>query len=186
MKISSERQLKVLVIEPDFSSIYVSFMELITTEPTGEQDESPVYKIPFEAYPPFRPHKDLINAMKQLRKYALETLEIELADASKALKFFNVTGLKISGDLLLKQSRVEMTITKLVERTGKMVKIKCPQVTMYPQAEEMVKFPNADQITKYVEAVITEVWAYLDGKFEEENENLSQLSLFPARHFAEV
>lgn len=177
---TSERQLKSLTIKPDFSRIKITFAEVTTHEPVEGDDENVVTSNEFSVSSANRPHKDLLDSMKKLRRYGLEILEIELADEAKSIKNWNVGSIKISGDLLLKQSRVELTLDKKIELTGKVAKIKTSQVTMYPQVDDAVKYHNADKMTAIIEDIVEEVWSFLNGKYDSDTDP-NQLALFPDR-----
>ena len=118
--------------------------------------------------PSNKPHKDLTQSLKALLPFALEIAEMEVG--SKKLKDYTVSGMKISGDVFLQKSRVILIMSKLVRRTGKVVTIVTPQVTMYGESE----YENAEKMTKQIERVITESWAYIGGKYQEPD----QLPLF--------
>jgi hypothetical protein len=177
---TNERQLKSLTIKPDFSQVKVTFAEVITHEVAEDSDEeNAVTTNEFSVTSANRPHKDLLDSMKKLRRFGLEILEIELADEAKGIKNWNVGTIKIIGDLLLKQSRVELTLTKAIDLTGKVAKIKTSQVTMYPSVDDAVKYHNADKMTAVIEDIVEEVWSFLNGKYDSEIDG--QLPLFPDR-----
>lgn len=71
-----------------------------------------------------------------------------------------------------------MTLGKNIKATGKVCKIKTSQITMYPDAEDKMKFPYVDKLTPMIETVITEALAYLNGKMDDEG---TQFALFPER-----
>lgn len=119
---------------------------------------------------PYTPHKDLLDEMKKLRKYALEICEMEQGAKTKELTDYNVSAVKITGDVSLQQSRVVMTVTKEVQRTGKLIEFDCPQVTMYGESE----YERAGEMSKLIERVIEEAWQYVGGKYQDEG----QLALF--------
>lgn len=173
-----ERQLRSLSIKPDCSEIKITFAEVLAHESDGDE-ESDITTNEFSVKSATRPHKDLMDSMKKLRKFGLECLEIELAEESKSLKNWNCSGIKISGDLLMKQSRVVMELSKKVELTGKVAKIKTPQVTMYPQADDSVKYPNADKMTAIIDDIVEEVWSFIRGKYDDSF--AGQLPLFADR-----
>jgi len=183
MKTDIDRQLVHLKLAPDLSSVKIKFNDIVTL-PGAEQDEeegeSSIRKIPYTVDGPFRPHKDLVNSMKKLRKHALDILGIKLEDESKQIGEWSVIEIKIQGDVLTKQSRVTMKLAKLVELTKAVCPIKVPQVTMYPAADDQVKYHAADKMTVIIEDIIEEVWSYLNGKYDETIEPNQQFALFPS------
>lgn len=178
-KTDIEKQLRQVVLSPD-GDVKVKFAEVVTgpaNELETDMGESTVRSNIFTVESSNRPHKDLVDSMKKLRKFALEICEMDIP-AAKQLSNFTVSAIKISGDLTMKQSRVVLTLSKLIERTGKVVKIVGPQTTMYGESE----YDKAEQMTPIIEDVVEEVWSYLNGKYAEEVEN--QLPLFE-RHMLE-
>lgn len=116
-----------------------------------------------------RAHKDFIDAMKGLRKFALDLCEIDVD--SKLIGAYTVCKVKIDGDVDKKQSRAVMTIAKTVKTTDKIVKIgPTRQVTMYGESD----YGKAEAMSKAIEACIDEAYEYLGGKAEESD----QLPLF--------
>lgn len=173
-----EKQLRKLKITDD--EVIINFVELSNDEqptnpddPNGELDlsESETASLinEFQVKGKFKPHKDLTDSMKKLRKFALEICEIEVD--SKDLPNWNVSALKIDGDLLMKQSRVTLTLTKKVKRTEKLISFNTPQTTMYGESE----YHNAEKMAPVIEDVVEEAWSYLDGTKREQE---GQLPLF--------
>ncbi len=165
-----EKKLRVLKLSNDMD-VSIKFEEVLTTESEHEDGENGIIGNIFTVDSKHKPHKDLIDGMKKLRKYALEVCEIPV-DNKETPKWI-VSKIKISGDVLSQTSRVVMTVSKEV-KTGKVISITTPQVTMYPTAEDKVPYQNADKMTAEIESVINEVWLYLNGKYETEG----QLPLF--------
>lgn len=156
-----EKQLRKIKISDDGESVEIDFVELVMVEENGE---SVTKAIPHKVKGPFRPHKDLLDSMKKLRKHAFNLIDLEVD--SKYISNYTVSSLKISGDYLLKQSRVVMMLTKET-KSGKNVPIgPLPQVTMYPSAEEKVKYFDAEAMTEIIEDIIEEIWSYLRGKYD--------------------
>jgi len=145
-------------------------------EDEGEGQSEQVMPHSYSVKSPNEPHKDFVDAMKKLRKYALEVCEIEVDN--KDIACWNVSEVKIDGDYLLKQSRIVMTLSKVVKSSGKVIKFKTPQVTMYPQKDDAVKYHNASKLTEVIEQVIKEAWLYLNGKYSQKG----QLPLFELSH----
>lgn len=168
MEHESDKQIRKIEISDDLTSVRVEFARVSAQEPPEGMEESIVLVDEYKVSSDRKPHQDLINAMKVLRKSALDVCEMKVVD--KNIGDFNVTSIKISGDMLLKQSRVELTVSKLVPRTGKYVKWKTPQVTMYGNSE----YDKADELTALIEKAVNEALAYLGGKYEHDN----QLPLF--------
>lgn len=178
-----ERQLRKLKVAADFSSVEVGFVELPEgtkekekdeEEGEDEEDDSPAPNLTeFFVKAAHRPHGDLIAALKKLRKHGLDLFEVTVD--SKEVSNWNVLEFSIAGDYLMKQSRVVLTLSHHIKLTKKTVNIKLPQVTMYPTAEDAVKYHAADKLTAVIEEVINEVWLYLyTAKYDEKG----QLPLF--------
>ncbi len=157
--------------------VRVKFVELVAVpipdpnDPNGEGDEEEkqdVKAIEYTVTSQHEPHDDLLKALKKLRKHALEICEIEVD--GKHLNQYTVVGVKIQGDIVLRQSRVIMVIGKEVKRTGKQVLIVTPQTTMYGESE----YEKAEEMSKLIEDVVSEVWLYIGGKYADDG----QLPLF--------
>lgn len=118
-----------------------------------------------------RPHPKLLEDVKSLRKLALAYMNIT-TDATQ-LTEWTVSQVNITGDYLLKQSRAVITLSKYNKHTGKYCKMTIPQITMYPEKEERMKYPNADKITSIIESVINETWKFLN------HSSKNQMALFP-------
>lgn len=185
MKIATDKQFKSVKITPDLNKVQVKFIEKIIMEPLPGQDDSQEYHIPHQCTPPFRPHKDLIESLKKLRRPALDFIGINLADVSKDVKEFTVLSIKIAGNMDLKQSRVTIILAKKVDKLDELVEFPIPQIIMYPNEEEKVTYWNSDKIAPIVEDIVEEVWSYLyHGKFDDslpEAKQLKQLNLFQVR-----
>lgn len=176
---SDDRHLKLLDISHDLSSVSIQFDEIVTLEPIDENAESDLKKIPYSVDSPIRPHKDLYESMKKLRKHALELLGLDyIANDPKNIKPFTVCKIKIAGDYLMKQSRVKMWLSMFVEDTGKIVSIEVPETTMYGES----KYHNIEKMTAIIEDIVEETWSYLEGKNGEDEYKNGQLVLFPARN----
>lgn len=175
---SSDRQLRSVEIASDLSTVDIKFHEIVILEPIEEGDENVVKKIPYATKAPIRPHKDFHESMKKLRKFALELLGLDyIATDAKNIKAFTVLKISIAGDYLMKQSRVKMVLSLLVEETGKVVDIDVPETTMYGES----KYHNIEKMTAVIEDIIEETWSYLEGKNGEDDFKNGQLVLFPAR-----
>lgn len=165
---NQDRQLRSVEITSK-GKVKINFVEIIVVEPAEGEEASSSIVNEYGVKSPLKPHKDLLDSMKKLRKYGMEICE-ENKD-SKALAEWTVSKIKIDGDIPLRQSRVRLTMAKEVKRTGKQIKLETPQTTMYGESE----YGKAQEMSKLIEAVIDEVNAYLEGKGESED----QLPLFP-------
>ena len=96
---------------------------------------------------------------------------------STDIAYWMVTGIDIKGDMELHQSRVVMTLTKQVPRTGKEITFKTPQVTMFPEKDDPKRYHDAETLTKLIEAACEEATEYLNGKYDNEG---AQIPLFPS------
>lgn len=176
-----EKQLLSLAISPDLNKVKVKFAEVFTAEivdDAPEDAENEIKKRYFSTTSYDRPHKDMTGSMKKLRKHCLAMIGLELADESKQLAEFAVSGIKMKGDLLMKQSRIQIIFGKKVELTGGIVEMKTGWFEMYPTDESKSKYVDMDKVANIVEDIAEEVWSYLfDGKFEEVVD--PQLALFP-------
>jgi hypothetical protein len=170
-----DKQLRSLSITDEH--VKISFVEadyFAGSSDNEEEDNDKISEHHFSVKSGITPHKDLTDSMKKLRRLALDALEINLADAKDYYQW-DVTGINIAGNYTEKKSRLVISLAKNVKSTGKAFALKTGQITMYPDAEDKVKFPFADKITPIVEDIIEECWSYLNGKYEEEG----QYVLFP-------
>ena len=167
--IKPDYQMSLIRIHPELKSVRIGFTRLM------EAGEDKSKKAKYAITNDDRPHKDFVNAIKKLRKFALELLEIDV-DA-KSIGDWTVTEVHLSGNVVLRQSRAQLRLAKSVERTGKVAELtKTPQVTMYPQNEDAAPYENAEVMSKQIEVVIDEAFAYLNGKYE--GDPKGQLPLF--------
>src|SRR6478609_9122383 len=164
---TSEKQFRSIRISPDLDEVKLTFETITTREIIEGEEENQIKGHKYSITGKISPHKDLTDLMKKLRKYALAVNEIEVD--SKDLPKWTVQAVSISGDYLLKKSRVIMTLAKEVKRTGKVAIMKTSQVTMYPQMDE-------EKMSEIIEAIIEETWLYLNGKSDYDD---NQLQLFP-------
>ena len=173
-----ERQLISVTMGHDADHVKIKFREITVHEAEGEgEGDKTSYNI-FVVESDTIPHKDFIESMKKLRKFALAANEIEVD--SKSIGTWSISKLKISGDHTMKQSRIVLTLSHYVKRTKKVVEMPTGQITMYPETDDASKFPDVDKMTPIVEDVIEECWCYIEGtKVGEESEG--QLPLFPKR-----
>lgn len=164
-----DKQLSFVEIT-DSMRVNIHFSKLITKPLTDGDSENETLDIVHKVSSKIRPHKDLVNAMKRLRKIALEICEMPEPE-SKELQDYTVSAVKIHGDMFLRKSRATLTIAKKVKRTGKIVKIVTPQTVMYGQSD----YHQADTMAQMIEEVVKEAWAYIEtGKCDEGD----QLPLF--------
>lgn len=165
-KAPSERALRSIVIDEKLN-VKIKFVEDIIRE-NVDDGESLAIENEYQVKAKYKPHKDLTNSLRALLPFALEIAEMEVN--AKRLKDYTVSGLKLSGDVMLQKARVVLIMSKLVRRTAKIVTIVTPQVTMYGESE----YDNMEKMTKQIEKVIKEAWEYIEGKYQEPD----QLPLF--------
>ena len=174
-KVLTERRIRIIEMHPETLAVRIEFDKVSTIgsdlpeEDQDESSESTDTVDEFRVKSPRRPHKDFVNKFKKLTKFAM--LADEIADEN--IGDYQVTRIKISGDMLMKKSRVEMVLSKYVERTGKWIKIPVSQVTMYGETD----FPEINKLTKTIEELCEEAISYaFDNKYEIEVKD--QLPLF--------
>lgn len=176
-----ERHLINLEISPDLDEVKVKFAEIgykpiPDNAPEGTENEK-VRRV-FKTESQDRPHKNLVGCMKKLRKHCLAMISLELADQAKQLSDFKVIGIKLKGDLLMEQSRIQIKFGKHAELTGGFVPMETGWFEMFPNEESNSKYVDIAEVTKIVQDIVEEVWSYLfEGKFEETVD--PQLALFP-------
>lgn len=164
-----EKRLRSIQIDPDTLEVKIGFHEVITLAPEGDEEgESHAITNKYTVKSPRKPHKDFVNKMRSLRKYAMELAEINDPD----VKNYTVSAVKIDGDMLMKQSRASMVLSKKVERTGKVIDIKVSQVAMYSDSD----YHSHEKMSRAIEELEAEAWAYIGGKYMDETPN--QLPLF--------
>lgn len=167
-----DRQIQGIKITPDLNTVRIKLASIVSVDGEGEEDADNHIGNQFVITGKHRPHKDFVDAMKQLRKFGLELLEI----TTESVTDWTCQEISISGDVVMKQSRAVLTLAKKVKRTEKVATIKTPQATMYPGKEDDQRYANAEKMSKQIEACINEAVAYLNGKYETED---GQLALFP-------
>lgn len=179
-----DRKFRSFVISPD-GDVTVQFNEEVivaqSRKPSKEdddEDDDQTSVDKFTATTSRVPHKDLFDCLTALKKLSLDVCEITIT--GKELSTWGVTGIKIAGDMVLKKSRAQLRLTKYVKRSKKSLHFWSPQVTMYPDKEDAVKFENADKLTDLIESAIQEIEEYLGGKSAVEG----QLPLFADRGVA--
>jgi hypothetical protein len=148
--------------------VKIGFVELISQAPDEVEDDSTVMDNGYSIVSKHLPHKDLLDAMKVMRKHAMHIIEMEIP---ANLNQYTVCGFSISGDLVMKQSRITLKMAKEVKRTGKTIAIPGAQVTMYGESE----YEKIGELTPLIEKAIKEVEAYLAGKYADD---FVQLPLF--------
>lgn len=173
-----ERQLIMLRIAPDLSSVKVEFKEtIIKPVPEGEEGDNEISVREYKVKCKERPHKDLQELMKKLRRPGLDMLGVELKDEARTIKAWTAVQINIDGDMGLEQSRVIIKLALKVDATGKLPEIEVPQHAMYPKDGDG-KYHDIEKVTTIIEDIAEEIWSYLfEGKFEIETN--PQLALFP-------
>jgi hypothetical protein len=175
----TEKQITGIKLSPELTDVEISFEYRFTQEADGE-DENKILKNEYWLRGKYAPHKDLVDCMKKLRKFALEIVDIDVD--SKSLPDWNVSEVKIAGDYVMKKSRVQLILAHEITVVGKSTKrhvhIKdVPQITMYPEKDDAGRYHNAEKMTEILQVLLYEVEAYLSGKYGEED--VEQLPLFP-------
>jgi hypothetical protein len=175
----SERILRSLYIHPDQSKVEIKFTEIRQIEDETEEDGSRSIKINHTVEAPLRPTKGLLDDFKSFRRHGLEIAGIELADEPRQIKKWGCQRITIAGDYVTKKSRIVITLSLACELTGKVIPVKVGQVTMYPKADDKVKYHKADELTKLFEKVVEKVWNYLNGDMEEDGQFVIFARLHP-------
>lgn len=180
-----ERQLRSIAVSAELA-VKLKFEESIVL-PLKEGEENNrvktnIHTIESEQ----RPHKDLVDSLKKLRQHAIDMLEIDLnpETKSKQLPTYTVSEIKLSGDHSQRKSRVKLVLAKFVKKTGKVSEMETSQFILYPKNEDASKYPDIDKVALIVEDIIEEVWSYMAGKFDPEED--VQLALFPERESTEA
>lgn len=173
-----DKHLVMLKVDPDAkkTKVLIKFNEIVKSDGNGTEEEEgnepSVIAIPHTIEGPYAPRKEFVDAMKKLRKFALERCEMEVNSETKDIADYTVLSIKISGDVTLRQSRVVMVVKKTVS-TGKEIKFTTPQTTMYGESD----FDNAPALAKAIEAIIEMAWNYIGGDYAEDY-GTQQLPLF--------
>ena len=159
-----EKQLRQITLAPDLSKVTIKFIQLNQLEASDEgevEDDEAMAANEYTVVGSFAPHKDLIDAMKKVRKHGLAWLGIELADEAKALKNWSTTRITLAGDHTMKKSRVKIQLGLNVEQTGFVAHIETGQITIYPKTEDKAKYWDTDKLAKEVDKIIDECGEYL-------------------------
>lgn len=156
---STERQLRVLQINPDTLAVKALWDET-TIHPPDQNDGESQTEVNGKSFQPKgkknlrKPHPDLINKLRKLVPHAMALCEIEDENVAD----YHVIGIKIDGDMTMHKSRVTLTMAKFVERTQKYVKIgPTSQVTLYGKSD----YTDADKLAKATEDVEEETFDFL-------------------------
>ncbi len=177
-----EKQLRSLAISDEKVKIKFVELEAIAASKDSKTDDDKAKGHKWGCESTNIPHKDLTDSMKKLRKHGFEILGLDID--SKDLSRWNCSMIKISGDYLLKKARVILQLSVRSKLTGKLSYIETGQVTMYPDAEDAVKYHDADKMTVVIEDCIEEAFSYLNGKYGEDE--MSDLPLFAKREAVEA
>lgn len=157
--LSSSLQIAKIKMAPDANEVEIVIRQRVILAPSTGETESREKYVEWPAKTDFAPHDDLKAAMTNLRKFALDIIEMPTDEKTRTA--FDVICVDISGDMDLQTSRVKLCLGKYVKRTGKTVKINdVPQVAMYNTED----YADADKMTKAIENLIAECWLYLNGK----------------------
>lgn len=176
-------ELTKIKMAKDLSKVFIAWNKTTSTEKllgngTEEDGEDESEKVDanheYTVKGKHRPHKDFVDSMKSLRKFALELYEVEIE--STKIASWNVFEIAIAGDVFLKKSRATFILAHLIKATGKYAETKLSQVTMYPEKDETDRYHNAEKMSKAIEKCIEEAFKYLNGKYEEDDPD--QLPLF--------
>lgn len=147
-------------MKPDLSKVVVHFDYSLESAQDEENDDQ-VDKI---IKTNIRPHKDFVDAMKKLRKLALDIISLK-ADAKEIGDYF-VTELKIVGNAEMHQSRCSMKLTRQLEKLGTRVNIPIPSIKMYPEKEDVTAYPKHEELVVAVREACNEAMKFVQGKYE--------------------
>lgn len=154
-----------------FQELHTSIEEAEGADPEEAEngEKEIIKKNKFKTESEFMPHKDFIKAMDKLTKFALDLGEINDEDTSN----YHCVALKIDGDMVMKQSRVTLSLEKFVDRTSATLQLgDMPQCEMYGDSD----YGAVKQLSKAVEEVVEEAYAFLAGKYGDDSKG--QLPLF--------
>lgn len=151
--------------------IKLKIVETITTPPADPLGESDTTTRQHVSLFDDKPHKDLLDALKNLREDGMILNDDDPTNTEQRKKY-TVVGLDIRGSIELKQARVVMTLGKFIKRTEKINTTKLSEVTLYGQSE----YENAGRLAQRVEHALDEATEFMYGKFADTNP--AQLGLF--------
>lgn len=164
-------------------STIVYFEREVVNELKEGEEENTTWRTWYPIESEIPPHKDFLDALKALRKPALQLGEIVVEESTHVT--YNVLTVKITGDMEMQQSRCEMVLGHKVKRTDKIIPIPTGEYVMYGDSD----FEGAAATTKKLEKLKEEAWAYcFDGKFgtpESADPNQLPLALFYRNEKAE-
>lgn len=167
-EVAIDKQIKQIKIDGSDLTVKIKFEEVITYPPAEGEEASVDIKNIHIIDSGHRCHKDFTNAMKKLRKHALAIIEIK----DETVDNYAISGIKIDGDQVLKQSRISMTLVKKIKWLDDTTEIPINQISMYDSGYE-----GQDEMNKVIKGILEEAWAYIGGK----QEKGQQLALFPER-----
>jgi hypothetical protein len=140
-------------IKVDTDGVVIHYTETIREK---KEDEAPTEnKLKHVVDGDFLPHKDLLDAMKMLRKPMIEILE--LGDF-KHFDGYTVTGIVLTGSA--DTAKVVIVAQKEIEWSGLPLNIITPATPLYDQEE----YGDSKDLDKKCAAIVAEAWAYIGGK----------------------
>lgn len=152
-------------IEITDKHVKIGFKIATLLSPGDGEGESPVAVTEYSTKSQHRASKSFIKCFTDMAEDGLEISEMNVSGSKKD---YTVCKVKIDGDLFMNKSRVTLTVAKLVERTGDVIKFDTPQVTLSSES----KYLEWKSLQKKVIALIKEAWKYLAG----ENMDSTQLA----------
>jgi len=167
---TTDKQIKKIKLHPDLSKVRIEWDNLVTST-EAEDEESKPLKNEYGVTGRYKPRKEFVDTMKKLRKFGHELCGMTVE--SKEIGDWTVSEVSFAGDVLLKQSRAVLKLSKETP-TGKLIDFKCPQVTMYPEKDDESRYTGAEKMSVILEDLIEEAWLYLNGEYADEG----QLPLF--------
>lgn len=137
--------------------------ERIIVSPNGSDGEASQERInKHRIVSEFAPDPDFMKKFQATKRFAIQLAEFNHKDIP-LVNQMTIGEIRIAGEMEKENSRVEFVLMKWIKRTGKGTPIKTGQAVMYGEKGKM-DIPQTVEMTAAIDAVIHEVWEYINGK----------------------
>lgn len=156
-KLTPVRQLTMVELKDGNKGVKLKWTETFVSKKTDGTEFTWVNKHSVDC--PRRPHADLINAMRSLRKMMIDLDGWELKD----FKQYDVTKLELIDMEMDETAKVIIYGHKTVARSGDPVPVETPPTSLFNKDE----YFDCDKLDDGCKRVTDQVWEYVfNGKYE--------------------
>lgn len=156
-----------VTIKPD-KKCEVHIGELAEMPPDKDGEDSEQVEREFIAKTKHKPHDDLVNAMKSLRRPLLDVIDMKMTTVQT--NKFAVVAIKFKGHTVDETLKFSVTLAMLPKKFKKPILMEVPEIPLL----DPVFYPKAEDVKKVIHDILKEAWAYSEGKFQ----TSSQLAFF--------